>query len=96
MPDLDIDVFLKITRFLTERHLFNPMKIIRLLTVAFCLCLLPSCSLLGSLLKIPVSVLKTVGRTAGLSRLSDEKAQPIEDEAIENATQKEEAVSEKP
>ncbi|MBT8044400.1 MAG: hypothetical protein KJO79_05560 [Verrucomicrobiae bacterium] len=55
-------------------------RIIRLIAVAFCLCLLPSCALLGSLLKIPASILQTAGRTVGLG-LTDDAPQPYQDDA---------------
>jgi len=57
------------------------VQVIRILSVAFCLCLLPSCTLIGSLLKIPVGILKTIGRTAGVSSLTDNAPQPVEREA---------------
>ncbi len=49
------------------------------IAAATCLTTLSSCSLLGSLLKIPTSVLSTVGRTVGVSGLTDEAPNPIKD-----------------
>jgi hypothetical protein len=57
------------------------VQVIRILSVTFFLCLLPSCTLIGSILKIPVGILKTVGRTAGVSSLTDNAPQPVEREA---------------
>ena len=56
------------------------VPVIRILSVAFCLCLLPSCSLVSSILKIPGSIVKTAGRTVGLSNLTDDAPQPVERE----------------
>lgn len=75
------------------------MKAIRLILIAFCFTLLPSCQLLGSLLKIPASILQTAGRTVGFG-LTDDAPQPIAPEAtptnesIEEAASKREASSE--
>lgn len=75
------------------------MKAIRLILIAFCFILLPSCQLLGSLLKVPASLLQAVGRTAGIS-LTDEAPQPVKEgeventETIESAAQKRQAASE--
>lgn len=46
------------------------------ITASLTLLLLPSCSLLGSALKIPASVAQTLGRTVGVSGLTDEAPQP--------------------
>ncbi len=70
------------------------MKAIRLITVAFCLSLLSSCALIGSILKIPVSILSTVGRTVGVVHLTDDKAQPVEDHASEEVGVQKESSSE--
>lgn len=43
------------------------------------LAVIPSCGLIGSILKIPGSILKTAGRTVGVSRLTDDKPQPEQD-----------------
>ena len=72
------------------------MKIIRLLLIASCFALLPSCSVLGSLLKIPTSILKTAGRTVGFG-LTDDAAQPVTEESsetIEKAAAQRKQVSE--
>lgn len=37
---------------------------------------IPSCGLIRSVLKIPVGIVKTAGRTVGLSNLTDDKPQP--------------------
>ncbi len=50
-------------------------RFFRLLAVASCFCLLPSCGLVSSVLKIPVGLLKTVTRTVGLG-LTDDAPQP--------------------
>jgi len=52
------------------------MRSICLLLTAAMLALLPSCSLLGSILKLPASAIKMVTRTAGLNLLTDEAPQP--------------------
>ncbi len=52
------------------------MKAIRLTAAALFLSLLASCSLLNSLLSIPTSLLKVVGRTAGIG-LTDEAPDPV-------------------
>ena len=57
------------------------VQVIRILSVAFCLCLLPSCGLVNSILKIPGSIVKTAGRTVGLSGLTDDAPQPVERKA---------------
>ncbi len=59
------------------------MKAIRLISAALFLSLLSSCALIESILKIPVSVLKTVGRTAGVSGLTDEASDPVVSESPE-------------
>ncbi len=75
------------------------MKAIRLILIALCFSLLPSCSLLSSILKVPASILQAVGRTAGIG-LTDDAPQPIAPEAsptnesIEEAASKREASSE--
>jgi len=65
------------------------MKIIRLVTAAFFLSLLSSCGLIQSALKLPVGILRAVGRTAGLNTLTDEAADPVAPE-----TEKKEPASE--
>ena len=57
------------------------VQVIRILFVAFCLCLLSSCGLVNSILKIPGSIVKTATRTVGLSNLTDDAPQPVEREA---------------
>lgn len=57
------------------------MKAIRLISAAFFFSLLSSCGLIQSIVKIPVGVLKAVGRTAGVSRLTDEAPDPVVSEA---------------
>ena len=68
------------------------MKAIRLILIAFCFSLLPSCSLLGSLLKVPASLLKAVSRTAGIG-LTDDAPQPVTLESTETTESIEEAAS---
>ena len=68
------------------------MKSIRLLLIAFCFCLLPSCALLESLLKIPTSILSTAGRTVGIG-LTDDAPQP--EAASEQEATIEEAAAER-
>ncbi len=57
------------------------MKSIRLIIAAFIMASLTSGSLIGSLLKIPSSLLKSVGRTAGMG-LTDEAPSPIEESPV--------------
>ena len=52
--------------------------IIRLMAVFSCLCLLPSCKLVRSVAKIPASIIKTTGRTLGVSNLTDHSPRSIE------------------
>ncbi|MCP5537636.1 MAG: hypothetical protein H7A51_15560 [Akkermansiaceae bacterium] len=76
------------------------MKATRIIVVAFCLGLLSSCGLVNSLLKIPVGLLRAVGRTAGVSGLTDDAPQPVTEGeqkttgTIEDAAQKRQAASE--
>ena len=49
----------------------------RLIVLLFCVGLLPSCKLIGSIVKIPVDVVKSVGKTAGITNLTDEAPQPV-------------------
>lgn len=73
------------------------MKTIRLIIIALCFGLLPSCALIGSILKIPVSLIKSVGRTAGIGNLTDDAPQPVNEEAtktIEEAASERDASSE--
>ena len=82
--DLRIDVCLSSLTFSLRyppHYLFSPMKAIRLISAALFLSLLSSCALIQSVLKIPVSVLKTVGRTVGVSGLTDEASDPVVSEA---------------
>ncbi|NWK57520.1 hypothetical protein HW115_18020 [Verrucomicrobiaceae bacterium N1E253] len=53
------------------------MKTLRLFTAAALLCTLPSCSLIGSILKLPASLMRSIGRTAGVSSLTDEAPSPV-------------------
>jgi len=55
------------------------IKSIGLIASAIFLTSLSSCSLLGSVLKLPASVLRTVGRTVGVSGLTDEAPAPIDE-----------------
>lgn len=55
--------------------------IIRLIAVFSCLCLLPSCKLVRSVAKIPGSIIKTTGRTLGISNLTDHRPRSIEAKA---------------
>ncbi len=66
------------------------MKTIRLISVAFFLSLLSSCSLIQSILKVPGGVLKSVGRTAGMSFLTDEAPDPVAPETVKKAVPAEE------
>ncbi|MGB1874088.1 MAG: hypothetical protein ACPHNY_03780 [Akkermansiaceae bacterium] len=65
--------------------------IIRLSIVLSCLCLLPSCKLVRSVAKIPASIIKTTGRTLGVSNLTDHSPRSIEAAASarENGTPQE-------
>ncbi|MEJ6573277.1 MAG: hypothetical protein QNL01_00465 [Akkermansiaceae bacterium] len=73
------------------------MKSIRLILIACCFSLLSSCSLLTSLLKVPASLLKAVGRTAGIG-LTDDAPEPVKEggntDTIESAAQKRQTPSE--
>jgi|GEM_PF-2953890 len=62
------------------------MKSIHLILAALIISSLTSCSLIGSILKIPGGILKTVGRTVGLG-LTDEAPSPIEESPIIEAPQ---------
>lgn len=53
------------------------MTIARYFVICLILSLLPSCALVQSVLKIPASILKTAGRTVGVSRLTDEAPKPV-------------------
>ena len=53
------------------------MKPIRLILIAVLLSSLSSCGLIGSILKIPASLIKSVGRAVGVGGLTDESADPI-------------------
>ncbi|MBT8038478.1 MAG: hypothetical protein KJO21_13155 [Verrucomicrobiae bacterium] len=66
------------------------MKTIRLLSAAFFLSLLSSCGLIQSVLKIPVGVLKTVGRTVGVSQLTHDAPEPVVSEAEDDEVAAEE------
>ncbi|BDS07706.1 hypothetical protein NT6N_27460 [Oceaniferula spumae] len=76
---MDSATTLTATTYLSNHYI--PMRTICLLSSAVMLSLLPSCALVGSLLKIPGSILKTAGRTVGVSNLTDEAPQPELDEA---------------
>ena len=55
------------------------MKSLVLILSCLCVCSLSSCSLIGGILKIPGSILKTLGRTVtsiGPSGLTDDTPQP--------------------
>ena len=69
------------------------VQVIRILFVAFCLSLMPSCGLFNSILKIPGSIVKTAGRTVGMSRLTDDAPQPVEREAAGKSVNTVEQVS---
>ena len=62
------------------------MKSIRLILAALIISSLTSCSLISSILKIPGSLLKSVGRTVGVG-LTDEAPSPIEESPIIEAPQ---------
>lgn len=53
------------------------MKIASYACAALLICSLSSCSLIGSLLRIPASLLQSVGRTVGVGGLTDEAPSPI-------------------
>jgi len=57
------------------------MKSTRLIVISLLLCSLSSCSLLGTVLKLPGQILKPVGRTIGLG-LTDEAPQPYDDSSL--------------
>lgn len=61
-------------------HVSDPMKAIRLVTVAFFLSMLSSCGLLQSVLKVPTGILRAAGRTVGVSSLTDEAPDPVTEE----------------
>lgn len=66
------------------------------IAAAICLTTLSSCSLLGSILKIPTSVLSTVGRTVGVSGLTDEAPDPIKDQMTDDTSGADEKISTEP
>ena len=57
----------------------------RALAILGCLFLLPSCTLVNSLVKLPGNIVKTAARTVGISNLTDQSAQPIYLEARSEA-----------
>ena len=59
------------------------IKAIHIIAVAISLCLLPSCKLIGSVAKIPVGIVKSVGRTVGISNLTDHPSEPVKREAAD-------------
>ena len=61
--------------------LVNATHAARALAILGCLFLLPSCKIINSLVKLPANIIKTAGRTVGLSNLTDQAAQPIRSEA---------------
>ena len=63
------------------------MKIVRHLVIGLMLLLLPSCGLINSALKIPLGILKTAGRTVGVSNLTDAPAQPVNDQQEQEAVE---------
>lgn len=80
----------------------DPMKIKQatfVLTVALCPCLLSSCGLVKSLVKIPAGIVKTAVRTAGVNNLTDntpQPAEPVDPSQTGEAPLKPSAVSEEP
>ena len=58
------------------------MKSINLITAAIVLSTLSSCSLLGSILQFPGSLMETVGRTAGLNALTNDAPEPTDETTI--------------
>ena len=55
------------------------MIIGRYVLIGLALALLPSCGLINSALRIPGSLLQSVGRTVGVSSLTDVPAEPVTD-----------------
>ena len=58
-----------------------------LIFVACMLGMMSSCGLINSALKVPAGLLKSVGRTAGINSLTDDKPQPERPLEIEKAEQ---------
>lgn len=63
--------------------MFPCMKAARFLLLCFTLSMLSSCGLINSALKIPASILRTAGRTVGVSNLSDVPAAPVNESQTE-------------
>lgn len=52
-------------------HSSYAARAVQILTLCCCVCLLPSCKLINSVVKIPASIVKSVGRTVGVTNLTD-------------------------
>lgn len=57
---------------------------LHLALLLFCVCLLPSCKLIGSIVKIPVDVVKSVAGTAGIGNLTDDAPQPVKRSGLDS------------
>ncbi len=64
------------------------MKLARNLLICSMLMMLPSCSLIGGLLKLPFNILKGAGSMVGVG-LTDAPAQPVTDEQEKQEAQAE-------
>ena len=62
-------------------HSSNAARAVQILTLSCCVCLLPSCKLVNSVVKIPASIVKSVGRTVGVTNLSDHEYQAPDSDA---------------
>ncbi len=62
------------------------MKLAQNLLICLTLLMLPSCSLISGLLKLPVNILKGAGSIVGIG-LTDAPAQPVTDEQDNQASQ---------
>ena len=59
-------------------HSSHTARALQMLTLCCCVCLLPSCKLVSSIVKIPASIVKSVGRTVGVTNLTDHQYQAPE------------------
>lgn len=62
------------------------MNMTRNFLICLTLLMLPSCSLIGGLLKLPVNILKGAGSIVGIG-LTDAPAQPVTEEQDNQASQ---------
>jgi len=62
------------------------MNVTQNLLICLTLLMLPSCSLISGLLKLPVNILKGAGSIVGIG-LTDAPAQPVTDEQDNQASQ---------